>query len=275
MTHRSRPFPARLLTVSGIAGLVIATAAWAAPTATAATQDSTRAAARAAPSASAAKASTHSCSPDVSKSLQVTPHLSNLRATGQYEKSKKKNPTRIVLALKGSPSLGLHLAFTGEVNCTKSLTAVKIPISGSPLFLKIEPELDFNAAGDVQADFAWTESINVGFTISGDKFTQGAHSLTSTTKVVFTGNGTAGMKLNLEAVIETAGGIVGVQGSVGPDITATVTDDTGSGAACWNGNYTTEASFSVFVNAYFFKKTLSSPTWQLGKKVLFHNCLGG
>ncbi|HEY6494420.1 MAG TPA: hypothetical protein VIZ43_14190 [Trebonia sp.] len=269
MTHRSASITTRLLTVSGITGLVIATAALAAPAAGAATQ---RPAAIGAP---AAKAAAGSCTAADSKSIKVTPHLSGLHATGQYKKGTKKTPTKVVLALKGSPSLALNLAFSGNVNCTKSLTAVKIPIAGSPLVLKLTPELNFTASGNVKANFTWTENINIGFTVSGKKFTQGAHSLTSKTKVSLTGDGTAGMKLDLDAAIETVGGIAGVKGSIGPDITATVTDDTDSGAACANGSYSTDANFIAYFNALFFSETFHSPVWQLGSKVPFSNCVGG
>jgi hypothetical protein len=276
MTHRSGHFPARLLAVSGVAGLVIATAAWAAPSAGAAPAPTAAASHPAAAAAPAKASAPASCSKSVSKLLQVTAHLSSLHATGQYQKKTNKTPARVVLALKGSPSLGLHLTFSGEVDCTKSLTGVKIPIGGSSLFLTLTPELEFDASGDVGANFTWTENVNVGFTVSGTKFTQGAHSLTSGTKVVFSGNGSVDMKLDLEAAIETAGGIVGVKGTVGPDITGMVTDDTGDGATCWSGSYSTEAVFGAYLNVYFFEKTFSSPAWHLGKTVpIRETCAGG
>lgn len=271
--HLSKHFPARALAISGIAGLVIASAALAAPAASAATQDSARAATPAVASSPAAKPSAKACSAAASKSLKVTPNLSSLHATGKYQKKTKHNPAQVVLALTGSPSLDLNLTFKGTVDCTKDLGQVKIPIAGAPtLTLKLVPELVFNASGDLQADFTWTENVNVGFTVSGKKFAQGSHSLKSSTQLAFTGHGSAGMQLNLEATVETAAGIIGVQGSVGPNINAKVTYNAKSETTCWTGNYTTDANFTAFLNAYFFEEKFHSPTWQLGPKVTFKNC---
>jgi hypothetical protein len=271
--YLSRHFPARLLTISGIAGLVIASAALAAPAASAATQDSARAASPSVASAPAAKAPPKACSAAASKSLKVTPNLSSLHATGKYQPRTKKNPAQVVLALTGSPSLGLNLTFKGTVDCTRDLGMVKIPIAGAPaLTLKLVPELVFSASGDLQANFTWTENVNVGFTVSGKKFAQGTHSLKSSTQVAFTGHGSAGMQLNLEATVETAAGIIGVQGTVGPDINAKVTYDAESESSCWTGSYTTDANFTAFLNAFFFEERFHSPTWQLGPKVTFENC---
>ncbi len=279
MMRFSRISAARILAASGVAGLVIATAAWAAPAADAATQHpasaSTQlsAASPARASAPGAKAPASVCDDtEGSTSFQVTPELSSVRATGSWS---HKTPTHVIFELKGKPSLGLNLDFSGDVNCTEIPTPVSIPIGDTGLTLKLGPELSFHATGEVQANFTWTESIDVGFTINHGKFTAGTHSLTSSTKVTLSGNGTLDMKLNLHAVIQTAAGIVGVQGTAGPDISATVTDDTGSGTPCWNGSYSTQASFGITFNAHWFTKTFRSPVWQLGKKKSFSGCLDG
>ena len=270
--HRSRNFPARALTISGIAGLVIASAAFAAPAASAATQDSARAASPSVASAPAARSAANSaCKGAVSKSLQVTPDLSSLHATGTYQKRTKKNPARVVLALTGQPSLNLNLTFNGKVDCTKDLPTMTIPITYTDLTLKLVPELVFTAKGVLQADFTWGENVNFGFTASGNKFTEGADSLTSTKQFAFTGQGSAGIRLNLEATIEAAGGILGVRGTVSPDINATVTAK--SVSSCWTVNYAADANFSAFVNAVFFEKDFQSPTWYLGSKT-FEHCTG-
>jgi hypothetical protein len=275
MIRFSGNFPARMLAVSGAAGLVIAAAAWAAPVdaatlhpASASTQLSAASPIRA--STPNAKAKPGICDDtEGSTSFQVVPDLSNVRATGSWS---RKNPTRVVFELKGKPSLGLNLDFSGDVNCTESPTPVSIPIGDTGLTLKLGPELSFHATGKVQANFTWAESIDVGFTINHGKFTASGHSLTSSTKVTLSGNGTVDMKLNLHAVIQTAAGIVGVQGTAGPDISATVTE---SGTPCWNGSYSTQARFGVTFDAHWFKKAFNSPVWQLGKKKSFSGCLDG
>ena len=59
-------------------------------------------------------------------------------------------------------------------------------------------------------------------------------------------------------------------------LTASVTDDTGSGATCWSGSYSTQALFTAYLNAYFFEKTFNSPPWHLGKTVpIRETCAGG
>jgi hypothetical protein len=263
MRHRYRSIFPRLLAVFGAAGLLLAIAVWSPPGASAAAFSAT---------AVKAKAETPACSANVSKSLRVTtPNLLKvLHPKGQYLKPTKKNPAHVVLSLTGKPSLDLNLSFSGQVNCKKSLASVTIPIADTSLRLKVTPELVFNTSGKVQADYTWTENINIGFTAIGDKVTEGTHSLTSSSQVSLTGLGTAKLALDLDVVVETPLGIVGVEGVLGPQITASVDND-----ECWTGSYSTDATFSLFVNALFFEEKFTTPTWQLGNKVDFQNCLYG
>jgi len=263
MRHRHRSIFARLLAVFGVAGLLVAIAVWSPPRASAAAFNAT---------AVKAKAETPACSANVSKSLRVTtPNLLKaLHPKGQYLKPTKKNPAHVVLSLTGKPSLDLNLSFSGDVNCKKSLASVTMPIADTSLKLKVTPELVFTTSGDVQADYIWTENIDIGFTAIGDKVTEGAHSLTSSSQASLTGLGNAKLVLDLDAVVETPFGIVGVEGLLGPQITASVDND-----ECWTGSYSTDATFSLFVNTLFFEKKFTTPTWQLGKKVSFENCLEG
>ena len=283
MTHRRRLSRARFGTVLGLTGLVIAMIAWAAPAAAAATPHPVGANARhlkakheaaaspAATGTSSAPEPTVTCDkPGHSHSIQVGANLQDVHPSAEW---KKKDPAHLVFTLKATPRFDLNLDFSGDVKCEASLTLATFPIGDTGLVLAIGPKLKFDATGTVGADFTWKPSIDVGFTINKGKFSEGPLSFTNGTGVVFTGSGTASVHLDLHAVIETIAGAVGVEGDIGPVLSATVTGTTAAHTACWNGSAAAKADFGTFVSAFGFQKEFSSPEWQLGKSESLAGCL--
>lgn len=278
MTHRFRPPRTRFLTAAGIAGLVIAITAWAVPGASAATSPPTRANTRHLDARSAGTVSSRpsfpkpvvTCDkPGHSHSIQVSADLSDVHPTARWS---KKHPTHLVFDLKATPRFDLSLDFSGNVKCEADLTLAEFPLADG-LMLKIGPKIDFEATGEVSADFTWMPSINVGFTTSGTKFTKGPLSFTNGSGVVFTGSGTVSMHLDLHAAIETVGGLIGVEGDIGPVLTAKVTGTTGTDTACWKGSIAAEADFDSFVDGFGFEKKFFGHHWQLGREKSLAGCL--
>jgi hypothetical protein len=286
MTHRSRSSRPRLWAVFGLAGLIIAMIAWAAPGAVAATRHSATAyaghpnpgrnlasspAAQKAPGA--AKPTVKCDKPGTSHSIQVGTDLSDVHPSAKWTKKTKTSPAKLVFDLKTTPRFSLNLDFSGDVKCEADLTLAKFPIGDTGLVLEIGPKLEFTATGEVSADFTWKPAIQVGFTVSATKISKGPLSFTNGTGVVFTGSGKATLRLDLHAVIETVGGAVGVEGDIGPTLTAKVTGTTATDTACWNADVAADADFDTFINAFGFEKKFFSHEWQLGKAKTFNGCL--
>ncbi len=268
-SRRARPGPRTLF---GLAGLVVAMIAWTAPGAAAATRPSPGANA---PHPAAGRQQTASLAgvkcarPGHSHSIQVSANLSDVHAKGYWNKKAQK----LVFDLKAVPRFGLNLDFSGDVKCVADLTLARFPIADTGLFLVIGPKLEFDATGEVGADFTWKPSINAGFTIKGTTFAKGPLSFSDGTGVVFTGSGTATMRLDLHAAIETLGGVAGVEGDIGPTITAKVRGTTATDTACWKARVAADADFDTFINVFGFKKKFFSHVWQLGSARSFGGCL--
>jgi hypothetical protein len=283
MTHRCRPLRARLLTALGLAGLAIATIASSAPAAAAATPHPVGANAKhpntgreATPSPagtstpSAAKPTVTCAKPGHSHSVQVSADLSDVHPSVTWT---KKHPAHLVFDLKATPRFDLNLDFSGDVKCEADLPLATFTLGDTGLVLEVGPKLKFDVTGKVGADFTWKPSIDVGFTINKGKFSKGPLSFTDGNGVVFTGSGTASVHLDLHAVIETIGGAVGVEGDIGPVLSAVVTGTTATHTACWKASAAAKSDFGTFVSAFGFKKEFSSPEWQLGKAKSFAGCL--
>jgi hypothetical protein len=215
----------------------------------------------AAPSAAKQKAT---CSKSGSASATVSVGSPNVRASGAWDKKKAK----LVFALSAQSSFDLTLAFAGSVKCAATLPTEKFPIADTGLLLKLTPTMNFVATGKIDADFAWHPSAEVDFTVGSSGFTEGKHAFNDGAGVVFKGSGTVKITLNLQAVIETVGGAIGVEGNIDPTVTATVTGNTGTGAACLKGSAVADAKFDTFVDAFGFKKKFFSHEEKLGRATL-------
>jgi hypothetical protein len=271
MAHHSTSSRARLRTVFGVAGLAMAMIAWTAPGAVAATPNSAGAnTPHLRPERATEAPSTTCADKGTSHSIQVSDNLSDVHATGKWN---KKDPTKLVFDLKATPRFGLNLDFSGHVLCDTELTLAEFPIGDTGLILQIGPKLEFSATGEIGADFTWKPSIDVGFTIDKGKFAKGPLAFTNGTGAVFTGSGTLTMHLGLQAKIETVGDVIGVEGNIGPTLTAKVTGTTATDTACWKVSVAAYAHFDTFISTSWFKKKFFSKDWQLGKEKSFGACL--
>jgi hypothetical protein len=191
-----------------------------------------------------------------------------IHASGTWNNKEAK----LVFALSAAPSFGLKADFSGDVTCSVPLPSKKFPIVDAPgLVLKITPELTFSATGKVGADFTWHPSLKAGFTVSRSGFSEGQHSFTNGNGIDFTGSGDLTIGMSLHVAIETAGGAIGVEGVVGPSLTASITTSA-AGKHCWKASASADASFDTFVDAFGLKAKLDGPEWKLGSAKLSPGC---
>ena len=184
--------------------------------------------------------------PGHSHSVTVTVDLSSVHVTHKYD---RHHPTNLKLDISGSPKFTLSFDFKGNVECTAKALAT-VPLGDTGLELKIGPKLKFDADGELGADFTWQPSIEFGFTLNRHGFTHVVRSLKNGTGIDFTSNGSASLSLGVDTVVETDGGVAGLEGVVGPVLTANVTADSATGATCWSGALSGEADFTAFVRVF-------------------------
>lgn len=191
----------------------------------------------------------HCPKPGTDHSVDVAADLSDVHVRVK----KESKPTRLVFSIKGSPQFTLALDFAGSVDCSASVET-SLPIADTGLTLEIGPRLVFSASGKVGAYFTWKPSIDVGFTIDRHGFVDRKLSFTNGKGIGFNGRGSASLKLDLDATVETEGGSVGVTGSAGPTITAKVSESSKDHKTCWSGDLQADADFGAFVDVLGFVK---------------------
>jgi len=206
--------------------------------------------------------------PGHSHSVTVTVDLSSVHVTHKYD---RHHPTNLKLDISGSPKFTLSFDFKGNVECTAK-ALVTVPLGDTGLELKIGPKLKFDADGEVGADFTWQPSIEFGFTLNRHGFTHVVRSLKNGTGIDFTGNGSASLSLGVDTVVETDGGVAGLEGVVGPVLTANVTADSATGTTCWSGALSGEADFTAFVRVFHFLQAKAEYDKKFGHRKLAGNC---
>ena len=275
MVHRSRPPRAvRLGTALASLGAAAALTAWSATGAVAATHgnpgaNTRQSKPRATAAPDAAQPAVTCEKPGSSHSIQVGANLSDTKVSATWNKS---DPTKLTFAIKAAPVISLKLNFNGDADCQADLAPVKIPIQKTGLVLQFSPKLDFSTTGTIGADFTWKPTTKVSFTINHTKFVNGPLSYSNGPAIAFTGSGTASVRLDLRAVIETAGGVTGVDGDFGPTITAQVHGPTTADTACWTARAAAGADFETDVSSFGFKHKFSSQ-WQSTKASSAAACL--
>jgi hypothetical protein len=191
-----------------------------------------------------------------------------MHVTHQYS---KHNPTQLKLDISGTPKFTLSINFQGNVECTAK-ELVTVPLGDTGLDLEIGPELKFSADGTVGAAFTWAPTIDFGFTLNKHGFTDVTHSLSNGGGVDFTGDGSASLLLAVDAKVETLGGVAGIEGVIGPEVTAEVTADSASDSSCWTGKLAGEADFSAFVKVFHFLDAKAEYDKHFGEKTLAGTC---
>jgi hypothetical protein len=194
--------------------------------------------------------------------------LSGVHITHQYN---RKDPTELKLDISGTPKFNLNIDFKGNVECTAK-ALVTVPLGETGLELKIGPKLTFTADGEVGADFSWQPSIDFGFTLNRHGFTNVVHTLQNGGGIDFTGKGTASLSLGVDATVQTDGGAAGLEGVVGPELTAKVTADSATGRSCWTGTLSGDADFTAFVHVFHFIHAKAQYNKEFGETTLARNC---
>lgn len=275
MIHRSKPPRAvRLGIVLASLGAAAAMTTWAATAAGAATPgkqgaNTRQSKSQAAVQPDATKTAVICEKPGSSHSIQVGADLSDTKVSATWNKS---DPTKLIFAVKAAPVISLKLNFSGDAECQADLAPVEIPLGKTGLMLQFGPKLDFSTTGTIGADFTWKPTTEVGFTIDHTKFVNGPLSFSNGPGIAFTGSGTASVRLDLRAVIETASGVTGVEGDFGPTITAQVHGPTVADTACWTAGVAADADFETNVSSFGFKQKFGSK-WQPTKASSAAGCL--
>ena len=206
--------------------------------------------------------------PGTSDSVNVEVDLSDLHLSHTYDKN---HPTQLKLDISGTPRFSLVFNFKGDVECTAEALAT-IPLGESGLELEIGPKFTFTASGEVNADFTWAPTIDFGFTLDSHGFTNVVHTLSNGGGIDFTGKGKASLLFGLDTTVQTVGGLAGIEGVIGPELTATVTTDSETGATCWSANLHGEADLSAFVKVFHFLQAKVEYDKEFGDRQLAGNC---
>jgi hypothetical protein len=199
--------------------------------------------------------------PGTSHTVKVTVDLSGVKETGTYS---TKHKTDFSLTVKGTPKFTLKLGFAGDVTCTGAVYYTA-PLADTPFLLKIGPKLTFSAEGEVDASFTWSPYFDLGLKFAGGHLT---HSLTVKNGggMNFTGSGTASLWLALDATVETPKKVAGVEVTVGPQVSATITADSGSHSICWSGSLTGDIELQGWLHVFrFVEVKLDTKETQIGK----------
>jgi hypothetical protein len=141
--------------------------------------------------------------------------------------------THVQVSLEGTMTFALDIHVSGEVTC---MAEKLVPIPDSPDVL-VGPDFTLDAHGTVDADLTWSPNIDVGFDLSRHGFTHRTATFIDHPDFLFTGEGSATLGLDLKARIGPAPGrslSAGLEGTVGPQITATVRAGTVAGTSCWS-----------------------------------------
>jgi hypothetical protein len=206
--------------------------------------------------------------PGHSHAVKVVVDLSDVHIDPQYN---RQHPTDLKLDISGRPTFTLSVDFKGNVECTAE-TTVTVPLGETGLELKIGPKLTFTADGEVDAGFTWQPTIDFGFTLNRHGFTNVVHSLKNGGGIDFTGKGTASLSLGVDATVQTDGGVAGIEGFLGPVLTATVTADSATGTTCWSGTLSGEADFKAFVDVFHFLQAKVEYDKEFGDRKLAGGC---
>jgi hypothetical protein len=177
----------------------------------------------------------------------------------------------VLFTLGGQPKFDLGVTFKGEETCHAKATA-RIPIPAVPgLVIEIGPDFTISASGSVNADLKWTPWIFYGFSRfrgvpDNDWKTfnnNGSASLTGTSKLT--------LGLALDAGISLYGR-VGINGSLGPEITGVVTARTSPIETCASVSGEFAANLSAYADAFFRDYTFHIASARFGHVDIYSQC---
>jgi hypothetical protein len=206
-----------------------------------------------------------SCSdPSFSHTVTTKVDLSQLHLVAEVT----KQPS-IYLLITGSPKLQLGFSFSGTITC-KAKASLPIPLADTGILVELGPDFTFTANGTVGANFTWTPRLTYGF-LRSPSGNSDAHVFKSAGTVNFTGQASVKLSLALDAAI-TLAGRVGIEGSIGPEITGTVEAQTATNQDCLNVDADFHADLSAFADIFFKHWTFQLGDWTFGNSEIFRSC---
>jgi hypothetical protein len=226
----------------------------------------TDAGARSARATAASVKPTFKCSdPSTDRSVTTTVDLSHLHlvasVTGQPS---------IDILLTGSPRFELGIQFSGKVTC-KAAASVPIPLADSGIIVELGPDFTFTASGAVGANFTWEPHLTYGFFRSRYSGNSDTHVFRNGGSVSFTGQASLKLALDLDAAV-TLAGRVGIEGSIGPEITGTVTAHSATQNTCLTVDGDVAANLTAFADIFFHKWSFDLASVTFGDTKLFEAC---
>jgi hypothetical protein len=204
--------------------------------------------------------------PGHSHTVKTTVDLSDVHLTHAY-----KRGHYLKLDISGQPKFTLSMDFKGNVECTAKALAT-VPIGDSGLELKVGPKLTFSADGSVGAAFTYQPTIDFGFTLNSHGIQNVSRSIKNGAGIDFTGKGTASLSLAVDAKIQTVGGAFGLEGTVGPVLTAKVTADSATSTTCWSGSLAGDADVVASAHVFHFLNAKVEYDKTFGEKKLAGGC---
>jgi alpha-tubulin suppressor-like RCC1 family protein len=160
-------------------------------------------------------------------------------------------PNSIDLFIGGTPSFSVNFVAPAQVTCTASLIA-RVPLGETGLFLDIGPQFSLSTGGQVSAGFTWDPKITVAFfrsdTGSGNF---DIHTFTNQGGVSFGGSAGVSVGLALSVGVDVFGA-AGVDGSIGPSLSATVDHNSPSGETCRSIDGSAAADLNAHADVFGF-----------------------
>ncbi len=181
----------------------------------------------------------------------------------------------ILFDIHGQPKFDFGVTFTGKESCTAD-TTIAIPIADTPLEIEIGPDFTLSASGAVGVNFSWSPFVAFGFARGIGTPSENWTAFTNEGSTTFSGQAKVSLALMLDVGLSLAGH-VGIQGSLGPDITGTVSASSATNQACLTVDGQFDADLSAYAKVFFdnFSFTIGSFTWPKSPFPLYHGCSGG
>ena len=180
--------------------------------------------------------------------------------------------------LEGSPKFTFTYGVSGAVTCTADAPGPPIPLGDTGLFLTMGPHFSFTAAGSIMANLTWSPYIGVTFFRSRRSGNSQSYSFRDGGSASVTGSANASLGLGLATTVSIGEGdaeIAGITGTVGPEIAATVSADTGTGQTCFNVDASAEVDLTASAHVLFrdWEYDIGSATF--GDVGLYRHCTSG
>jgi hypothetical protein len=156
----------------------------------------------------------------------------------------------------GHPKFDLGVQFSGETTC-KAKASASIPIPDTPLSLDIGPDFTLHASGTVGVNLEWAPTIFYGFTRFYGAPANNFDSLKNGGKTSFSGEASLSLSFALEAGLSLDDNAAGVYGSLGPELTGTITTHTAPAQTCLKVDGDVTGTLSADAKAFFGSYTFT------------------